>query len=76
MTDSTSAAGIDAPVGPVAPVVAYPPDAVLTVEQLARALQCSVRSVERMNLPCVYVGPRIKRYVWRRVLDTLAERSA
>jgi hypothetical protein len=54
--------------------VTYPRDAVLTVSQVARGLGISVRSVERADLPTIYIG-RLRRYLWSRVLDTLSERS-
>lgn len=53
----------------------YALDAVLTGEQLAEALGCSVRTVRRSDLPACYVGKRTKRYVWGRVLEALAERA-
>lgn len=60
---------------PVAPPVTFPREAVLDINQLAAALGVSVRSAERLDLPTVYVGPRLKRWVWGQVLDTLAERA-
>ena len=50
------------------PPVVYDRNAVLTIEQVARGLSISVRSVERADLPTVYIG-RLRRYVWGRVLD-------
>jgi hypothetical protein len=58
---------------PGEPVV-YDRNAVLTIQQVARGLSISVRSVERADLPTVYIG-RLRRYVWGRVLDTITERS-
>jgi len=52
----------------------YPRDAVLDVRQVALGLGVSVRSVERADLPTIYIG-RLKRYLWSKVLDTLSERS-
>lgn len=57
-------------------VTAYPETAVLTIEQLAAALQVSVRQAERLDLPCVYLGTRTRRYVWGQVLETLRKRAA
>jgi hypothetical protein len=57
-------------------VISYPRDAVVTIDQLAAALQVSVRVAEKMDLPTVYIGPRLKRFVWGQVLDTLTERAA
>jgi hypothetical protein len=59
---------------PVDPPVVYDRNSVLTIEQVARGLSISVRSVERADLPTVYIG-RLRRYVWGRVLDTITERS-
>lgn len=57
-------------------VTAYPETAVVTIEQLACALQISVRQAERLNLPAVYLGTRTRRYVWGQVLETLRQRAA
>jgi hypothetical protein len=57
----------------LAPVV-YSRDAILTIEQVARGLSVSVRSVERMDLPTFYSG-RLRRYLWGKVLDTIEGRS-
>lgn len=54
--------------------VVYSRDAILTIEQVARALSISVRSVERADLPTFYVG-RLRRYLWGKVLDTIEGRS-
>lgn len=52
------------------------PDTVLTAEQLATALNCSVDSIERADLPCTYITPKLRRYVWRQVIDVLMARAA
>ena len=57
-----------------APVI-FPREAVLTVEQVAEALQCDVASVGRMDIPVCYPRPRIKRYVWGQVLDNLMRKA-
>jgi hypothetical protein len=54
---------------------APPRTAVLTQEQLALALQISVRQVQRMNLPAADLGKQTVRYVWGDVLDELKKRS-
>lgn len=56
--------------------VSYPRETVLTKAEVAAALRVSERSVDRMDLPTVYLGHRTVRYVWGQVLDTLAERAA
>jgi hypothetical protein len=50
-------------------------EAVLTIEQVAAALQISRRQVERLNLPAARLGHRTVRYVWGVVLDELENRS-
>lgn len=56
-------------------VTAYPLTAVLTIRQVADGLQCSTRTVERLDIPFTLLGKRLKRYVWGRVLDYLHERE-
>lgn len=51
-------------------------DAVLTIEQLADALQTSPRQIEKSDLPTVYLGKRQRRYVYGQVLDALLSRAA
>ncbi len=58
------------------PVVAYPETAVLDKQQLAAGLGISERQVERLDLPCVYLGPKSPRWVWGQVLEILRERAA
>ncbi len=65
MSDATRAVG-----------VTFSRDAVLTVEQVAAGLGVSIRSVERADLPTIYIGRRTRRYLWGQVLDFLAERAA
>lgn len=55
--------------------VVYSRDAVVTTAQVARGLAVSVRTVERMDLPTIFIGGRLKRYLWGRVLDTLDSRA-
>jgi hypothetical protein len=55
--------------------ITYPREAVVTIKQVAAALGVSVRNVERMDLPTVYLGARTKRYVWDQILETLAARA-
>ena len=56
--------------------ITYPRDALLTIEEMAAVLRVSVRTVERMDLPTVYCGPKNRRYLYGQILDTLAERAA
>jgi hypothetical protein len=60
----------------VKPVISYPREAVLDLEQLAAGLGVSVASAEKFDLPTVYLAPRIRRFVWGQVLDTLMGRAA
>jgi hypothetical protein len=55
------------------PVITYPRDAVLTIEQVAAGLTCSVSAVERADFPSHYIG-RLVRFIWGEVLDALAKR--
>lgn len=52
----------------------YSRDAVLTMSQLAAALQVEERTVQGMDLPCFYAGKR-QRWIWGQVLDVLAQRA-
>lgn len=54
----------------------YARDAVLTIDEVAKGLGVSVRTVERMDLPTIYLGKRTKRFLWGQILDTLAARAA
>lgn len=56
------------------PVVTYPRDAILTVEHLAAAFDCSPKTIGRMDLPVFFAG-KMPRYVWGQVIDTLVERA-
>lgn len=56
--------------------VGYPPDTVLTHAQVAAALQVSERTLDRLDLPFIPIGPRLKRYVWKVVIDALIKRAA
>ena len=42
---------------------------ILTIEQVAERLQVSARMVERLAVPCFYLGPRTRRYIWGTVVD-------
>ena len=57
-------------------VRAYPSEAVLTIEQVAEWLQMSVRSVERLDLPCVYLGTRTRRFLAKHIVEYLERRVA
>jgi hypothetical protein len=53
------------------PVVTYPPEAYLTLEQVAAALQVSVKVARRLGLPQVKWGKKTVRYPWGRCLQQL-----
>lgn len=55
---------------------AYPPEAILNIEQVAEWLQVSVRTVERLDIPCTFLGTRTKRYTGKDVLKYLELRKA
>ena len=57
------------------PVVLYPPEAVLDVDHVAAALGVSPRTVERLDLPCIYLGAHIRRFLWSEVLAALRARG-
>ena len=59
---------------PLEPVI-YDRDAILTIEQVAAGLHMSVRSVERADLPTIYIG-RLRRYHWGTILEVLTGRAA
>jgi len=56
--------------------ITYPRDTLLTIDEIAAALRVSVRTIERMDLPTVYCGPKNRRYLWGQILDVLRERAA
>jgi len=56
--------------------ITYPRDAVVTIEQVAAAIGVSTRTIERMDLPTIYCGRKTRRYLWGKILDSLAERAA
>jgi hypothetical protein len=50
--------------------VGYPPETVMTRQQLAGALSTSEDSIERSKIPVSYaLGPRNPRYVWGDVVE-------
>lgn len=63
------------PTGKRQNVTVYPRDAILTLEQVAYALNASPKTVERMDLPYFRAG-KMPRYLWGQVLDECARRAA
>lgn len=51
-------------------------DAVLTPEEMAAALKVNRRTLDRMDLPTVYLGKKLRRYIYGEVLDALKGRAA
>lgn len=56
--------------------IAHEPEAVLDIGQVAEWLQVSTRTVERLDIPSVFLGTRTKRYIGRDVLAYLEQRKA
>jgi hypothetical protein len=57
-------------------VIAHAPEAILDIAQVAEWLQVSTRTVERLDIPCVFLGTRTKRFLGRDVLAYLERRKA
>lgn len=57
-------------------VVAHPPEAILDISQVAQWLQVSTRTVERLDIPSVFLGTRTKRFLGKDVLAYLEGRKA
>lgn len=57
-------------------LLSFPETAVLNIKQVAQWLQISTKSVERLDIPSVFLGTRTKRYLGKDVLDYLAKRRA
>ena len=55
--------------GPIVPPQGFPPDTVMTQDQCAAALGCSVDTLVRSGLPATYaLGSRQPRYIWKHVI--------
>ena len=54
---------------------AYPPEAILTPDQVAEWLQVSRRTVQRLPLPAVTMGHRTVRYLAKEILEYLERQS-
>ena len=54
----------------------YPREAFLTIEEVAKALRVSVKTIARADLPTVYLGKQTPRYNWGMICDVLKERAA
>jgi DeoR/GlpR family transcriptional regulator of sugar metabolism len=57
------------------PRTSIPRDAFLTIEEVAKELGVSVRTIERMDLPTLYLTGHTKRYNWGQVHDALLARA-
>lgn len=57
-------------------VLAHPAEAVLDIAQVADWLQVSTRTVERLDIPCVFLGTRTKRFLGKDVLKYMEQRKA
>ena len=49
---------------------------VLDAKQVCEALHISKATLDRLDLPTIYIGKRSRRYSWRQVLATLEGRAA
>lgn len=54
----------------------YPPDAVLTREEVAAVLDVSIRTVERYSIRVAYPSPTKPRYLFRDVIAFLNAKVA
>jgi hypothetical protein len=50
-----------------------PPDAVLTRDEVCAWLKVRPRQVDRWGIPCVYLGPKSKRWLAKDVLAWLEQ---
>lgn len=60
---------------PTSPVIAYEPTAVLEIEHVAAWLRVSVRMVERLDIPCIMLGDRTRRYLASDIVEYLRKKS-
>jgi hypothetical protein len=71
----TNVAEFDGRSKPQQPHTVSPPNAVLTKSELADYLRLSERTIDRADLPVVYLGDRSPRYLLGSVLDELKRRE-
>lgn len=57
------------------PAIGYAANTVLSIEQVAAWLGVGVRTVERMDIPCVMIGPRTKRFLAQHVVAFLDKKA-
>jgi hypothetical protein len=57
-------------------VRAYPPTAILTVDEVAEWLGVGIRLVERLDIPSFSLGERTRRYMARDVIEFCDARKA
>ena len=60
-------------ISPDIPVRAYPPEAVLELPHVAEWMRSSEDSVDRMDIPCFYIGTKSKRFLAKHVLARIEE---
>ena len=58
-----------------APVISYPPTAVLELHHVADWLRVGESTVERLDIPSVFLGTRTKRYLGSDVWAYLEKRK-
>lgn len=47
----------------------------MRIDELAKALGVSRRTIEKNDLPTIYFGKRTKRYCWGQVVEVLKARA-
>jgi hypothetical protein len=58
-------------------VADYVPDSILTVNEVAAALQIEVEEIEKLGVPASYaLGPDQPRYLWRHVVSYVEDSRA
>lgn len=58
------------------PVLSYPPEAILELKHVADWLRVGERTAEKLDIPCVFLGTRTKRYLGKDVLAYLDKRKS
>lgn len=57
------------------PGIDYAPGAILSIEHVATWLGVGVRTVEQMDIPCIMIGPRTRRYLAGHVTEYLDKKA-
>jgi hypothetical protein len=59
----------------ISPSVQYIETAVLDSKQICAALGVSMATLNRLNLPTIYLGERSRRWIWGDVLNALRKQG-